>query len=115
MASVGKVSIYSSQALTATTTSSAMSMDQRWQKLFGYIKCTALGAGTSLAVKIQHSPDGTNWFDWVSFTALVAAGSEIKYPTLDIVAPQIRVVATFTGGTTTGTVTVELFYDPFKG
>lgn len=120
MASSNRVNLIDpTTGLTATTTGAATSMGPRTKKFVGYVAVTALGAGTTLTPKIQHSPDGTNWFDLVSFTALVATGSELKYENNFTVAnspvlSQVRGVCTFAGGTTTGTVRLDLWFDEDK-
>lgn len=96
-------------ALTGNNTSDAVSLDNADTDFIAYIAATAVGVGTSLVVKIQHSADGINWFDvaGATFTALTAAGSELKIPTSNLLG-QVRTVATFTGGATTATLGVSL-------
>ena len=70
---------------------------------------SAVGAGTSLVAKLQHSCDGgTTWFDVASLTALTSSalsqGSNITVGILN----KARIVFTFTGGTTTSTLEVSL-------
>jgi hypothetical protein len=102
--------IVSSGAKTATTTGAEVSFHQPQSPppYICSIIASAVGAGTSLVVKIQHSPDnGTTWFDVVSFTAVTAAGSELKTVTTPIL-PLVRTLHTFTGGTTTSTDVVAI-------
>lgn len=124
MATTAKVILMNAQAVTGNftsdTTAGAKSIDARVQNFAAFVKASAVGAGTSLALKIQHSPDGgTTWFDLVSFTALTAAGSEVKYHSQFATAncevfATLRASGTFTGGTTTATLQVELLFDPGK-
>jgi hypothetical protein len=70
---------------------------------------SAVGAGTSLVLKLQHSPDGgTTWFDVDSLTAVtpsaLAQGKAINTGLL----PKVRVDYAFTGGTTTSTLVIAL-------
>ena len=71
---------------------------------------SALGAGTSLVVKLQHSADGTTWFDLGSaFAAQTTTGAKAIDLAVNVL-PQIRAVFTFTGGTTTCTSSIDLWY-----
>ena len=70
---------------------------------------SAVGAGTSLVAKLQHSCDGgTTWFDVASLTALTSSalsqGSNITVGILN----KARINFDFTGGTTTATLVVAL-------
>lgn len=73
-----------------------------------FLNLSAIGGGTSLVVKLQHSPDGVNWIDLVTFAAKTAVGVEAVAIT-GPVFPNLRVFPTFTGGTLTGTAEVSLF------
>lgn len=73
-----------------------------------FLKVSALGAGTALVMKIQHSPDnGVTWLDLVTFASKNAIGTEM----ISVAGgffPTLRVLPTFTGGTTTATVEISL-------
>jgi hypothetical protein len=63
----------------------------------------ALDGGTtpSVAVKIQHSPDGTTWTDLITFTTKSAPGSQrITLPSTTTVNTQVQAVWTLTGSPT---------------
>jgi hypothetical protein len=115
MASSSRLSLVNG-ALTATTTGDPVSLSGCSKKFVGYIYASAVGAGTTVTGKIQHSPDKTNWFDLVTFTALVAVGSELKpesaFATANMpVLPNIRSVVTLAGGALTTTVRIDLYFD----
>lgn len=56
------------------------------------------GTSPSLAMKIQHSPDGTTWTDLVTFDAATAAGSQrVVLPSTTTVNEQVRANWTITG------------------
>jgi len=116
MASVQKKKVLDAQAFTADGNGSAVSVDGKTENFIAFLNISALGAGTSLVVTLQHSPNGTNWFTLVAFTAAVAVGVESKdqaqFATpFQNVYPNLRANLDFTGGVTTGTVTLEIFYD----
>lgn len=110
MSLIDKVSIQSG-SLTATTTGSSVTFARpKCPPPYGAVlTLSAIGAGTSLVVKIQHSADNTNWFDLATFAAKTATGSELINVTVAVL-PYLRSVHTFTGGTTTCTSTVDLWH-----
>lgn len=55
------------------------------------------GSG-NLDVKVQGSPNGEDWFDWVSFTQLVDASGTEEIPAPSAPWPWLRTVRTV-GGT----------------
>ena len=109
MASVNKLQL-SSGAISGDTYGTAYSLEGLQVDFVGLLKITALGAGTSLVVKIQVSPDNATWTDWISFTAATATGSEVIRATT-FGMTYARAFFDFTGGTTTCTATVDLYYD----
>lgn len=67
--------------------------------LWGIVHCWVLGA-TSVDLKVQSSPNGTNtWSDRLTFTSLTAIGAEIKTNTDTITDTFWRLAYTTTGGT----------------
>lgn len=106
MASVNK-KVLSNTALTGTATSGVTAIENMHVDLVFTINCTALGAGTSMVAKVQHSNDGALWFDLITFTALTNTGSELKVPTVPALG-QLRTVQTFTGGATTSTAVITM-------
>lgn len=70
---------------------------------------SAVGAGTSLAIKLQHSPDGgTTWFDVDSLTAVTPVATSQGKAINTGLLPKVRVDYAFTGGTTTATLVIAL-------
>lgn len=72
---------------------------------------SAVGAGTSLVVKLQHSPDGgTTWFDVASgaLTAVTPGSPAQGLAIQSGLLPVVRVNYDFTGGTTTATLDVAI-------
>lgn len=70
---------------------------------------SAVGAGTSLVLTIEHSPDnGVTWLTVVALTALVPATLVQSAVITTPILPLVRVRRTFTGGTTTATGVVAI-------
>lgn len=75
----------------------------------GTVVVSALGAGTTLTLKIQHSPDGgTSWIDLAAFSAITGTGA-FKIAVSDPVLPKVRATWSFSGGTTTATIDCALW------
>lgn len=109
MAAVQKVLIHSA-AVSGTTNGSAVSLEGIQTDFVGFLDVSAIGAGTTATVKIERSPNGSDWFDWITFTGASAIGKQIK----DATAPGLsyaRMSVSFVGGTTTATILVSLHYD----
>lgn len=59
------------------------------------------GTSPSVAVKIQHSPDGTTWTDLFTFTTATALGSQrITLPSTTTINAQVKATWTLTGSPT---------------
>lgn len=102
-------------ALTNNSTSDEHVLEIGSDKFLATIDATSVNVATTVAAKIQHSHDGTNWFDLVSFTNIAgAAGHEVKQIT-DSVLPRVRSVVTLSGATKAATVTVVLWFDKRRG
>ena len=120
MAAIGKKVLLDGTALTATKTGDAVSMPNNADQLIAFIKTANTHASTTVAGKVQHSPNGTDWFDLVTFTSIVGTDtSEVKLPVIDTVTVdkclvQVRGVATLSGATQESDVTIELYFDPKK-
>lgn len=115
MASTYKLPILS-EALTASKTSDSVSLGPDSINFIAYLKVTANNGSTTVASKLEHSPDKINWFPLCTFTNIVnTTGSEIVYqlaPNFQVpsVLPNIRAVVTLTG--VSATVDISLWYDP---
>lgn len=111
MASIMNEYLQPSTALTADSTSAAFLLTQNTENFIGTIIATNVNAATTIAAKIQHSPNGSNWFDLVTFTNIVGvAGSEVKQIT-DSVLPYVRSVVDLSGATQAATVEIKLWFD----
>ena len=110
-----KLSFLSAQALTASNTSDIKIEDHYIESIKALIIVPTRHADTALAAKIQHSPDGLNWFDYCTFTPMIA-GSGAQSEVIHINDGSIhnfqflRSVVTLSGANTTATVTLELHY-----
>jgi hypothetical protein len=100
-----EVTILDSAARTATGTGDAAPGFAMAEKLGAAVVCSARsGTNPTLDVILQHSPDGTNWFDLITFTQLTAAGSEYKVvseeqgSTVQVIGDRLRAKYTL-GGT----------------
>lgn len=111
MASEKSVSLQNGQLLT-TTNGAAVDLPGKTKDLIAWLNVTAINGATTLDVKIQHSPDKTNWYDLGSaFTQLVGVtGNELVRIT-DSSFQFVRMVATLAGATQDATLSVQLFHD----
>lgn len=111
MASVSRIELLPSTALTATNTADAKVLEIGSVNFIGWLKATGVNGATTVAAKIQHSANGTDWVDLVSFTSLVGVnGFESKQIT-DNVLLYVRSVVTLSGATQAATVLVSLYHD----
>jgi hypothetical protein len=112
MASTQKQNLVSKTAANADLTGSVSILPPKAGALIGVIKVSNIHAATTVSGKIQHSPDGTAWFDLLSFTAIAgAAGSEAKAVSSPVFE-RVRAVATVAGATQLADVTIDLYCDP---
>lgn len=109
MASVNKLTL-SSDAISGDTNGSSYTLEGLQVDFAGLLNVSALGAGTSLVVKIQVSPDNSTWIDWITFAAKVATGAEVVRATT-FGMTYVRAVFAFTGGTKTCIASVDLYFD----
>jgi hypothetical protein len=118
MASVGKAVAQSGAISGGSGTSAVLSLEQFVTDLIPTVQVSALGAGTTLAVTFQHSPEGTYWKDVVALqnvsggTTLAVAGILLKeLANTSPVYGNVRFSWTLTGGTTTATAIFSVYYD----
>jgi len=110
---ITKTVFNSAEVLAATSNSSTAYIQQTSNNLVASYVATAVNGATTVDCKIQHSPDGTNWYDHTTFTQLVGSdGDEVIQidKTTDPFLPYMRSVVTLAGGTKAATITCELFY-----
>lgn len=113
MASVAN-EILINEDLTASANGDSVTLDLRSKAFIGTIDASSVNAATTVAGKIQHSPDKTNWTDAISFTDIVGSDSnEVKQITVNLL-PYVRAVVTLTGATQIASVKILLWFDQEK-
>lgn len=112
MASVIQKKVYPSTALTAASTNGeGVGLDAKVGQFVGFLTVSAINAATTATVKIQDSPDKTNWTDVITFAAVAGAvGFEKKDITAKLL-PYVRAVITLAGVTKAATVEVSIYHD----
>lgn len=118
MASVNKAVAYTGAISGASGITSALSLEALATDLIPTVQVSALGAGTALAVTMQHSPEGTYWKD-VSALQTVSGGGSLaavgvllkELANTSPVYGNVRFSWTLTGGTTTATAVFSVYYD----
>lgn len=113
MASVYRVELLSTTALTAVNNGTAKVLEAHSDKFVGWLNVSVNDGATTVAAKIQHSADGTNWEDLASFTNVVNVTSTEAIQIALAVLPHVRSVVTPTG-TPAATVAVALYHDKVK-
>lgn len=104
MAKHKRAVLYSEEAVAATDTGDAVPGFGQMTKFAASVVATNYSGDLNITPKIQHSFDGTNWIDLVSFTALAGNSVETKFvsefiSTAVVIGSQLRVVATANSGT----------------
>lgn len=108
MASIQKLTLLQSQTLTVDTTSDIQATENGMVDLVGVLVMSAVvGAAPTVDVKIEHSIDGSNWFDLCTFAQLTTTGKEYKHITIPALS-QVRAVVDLGGTITSATLKVEL-------
>ena len=114
MASSNNVMFIQDEALTAdSNVGSKKKLHNESSGFVGWIKAVDTNAATTVAAKVEHSPDGVSWFDAFSFTNIVGTDSEELIQVNDDsvhLLPFVRSSVTLTGVTKESTVTVGLFF-----
>ena len=118
MASVNKLVVFNGSLSGASGNTAAVSLESLTEGFIPTIQVSALGAGTALAAKLQHSPDGVYWKDLATLET-VSGGGSLAAPGIllkDIAVTQavygnVRFTWTLTGGTTTATAIFSVYYD----
>lgn len=109
MGSNGK-QVLMSETLSATKVGSSFNLVGRSQEHVAFLKAENVNGATTVTGKIEHSPNGVDWFDLASFTALVGvAGSEVVNITAGVL-PNIRANVTLAGATQAADLTVEIYF-----
>lgn len=101
MASIEKRELLSAD-VSGGATGSTFELDKE-NNFIGFLKVSAYTSGT-IDVRIQHSPNNSDWFDLVNFSDLVATGSEA----VNITSNVFKYVRAVELGSGVGTVLCEL-------
>jgi hypothetical protein len=110
MASNGSQVLMDNETLSATTVGNSFNLVGRSQEHVAFIKAENVNGATTVAGKVEHSPDGTNWFDLATFGNIVGtSGSEVVNLTVGVL-PNVRANVTLSGATQAADVTVSVFY-----
>lgn len=112
MASVGRLALLESTALTATTTGDSKSTELHQTDFLGWLNVSANDGSTTVDVDIEHSPDGQNWVVAASFTQLVNVTGREAISIAKLMS-HVRAVVTL-AGTPSATVEVLLLLDKRK-
>jgi hypothetical protein len=109
MASVNQIVLLDG-AVSGNTDTSAVSLEGLQTDFVATVNASAVGAGTSLAITVQRSVNGSDWHTWGAFSAITGTGIQIVNLTVAGLS-YVRLSLVFTGGTTTATAKVVLSYD----
>lgn len=119
MASTHRSNLLNQVALSATTTAGdAASLPPRARNNIGYLVVANANGATTVAAKIQHSPDGVNgWSDYITFTVTSAgaAANEVKLPSSQPLLPYVRAHVVLGGATKLADVIVDLYSETYAG
>jgi hypothetical protein len=111
MASISKSQLIK-QAVTASVIGDAVTVNSKTKSFVGFLKVSSYVSGTFTA-KIEHSPNGVDWFTFASFTAASAANIQLSYPAQDVCLNYVRANIT-AASTPNATLEVDLFFDEYR-
>ena len=118
MSSVNKALVYSGSISGASGATAAIGLEALTTDFIPTVQVSALGAGTALAVTLQHSPEGTYWDDVATLETAAGAGSLSavgillkQLPNTTPLYGNVRFSWTLTAGTTTATAIFSVYYD----
>lgn len=109
MASVSKYAVTLGALSGASGSADKISLEQFTVDHVLALQVSALGAGTTLAISVKSSPDGTNFAEIATLAGVVTTG--LKLITVPAPLSFVRVDWTLTGGVQTATVSGALCYD----
>lgn len=119
MASTQRASLLNVTGLAAASTDGEkQSLPTRARNHIGYLVVANPNGATTVAAKIQHSPDGINaWTDLITFTTTGAGVSakEVIVPTSDRLLPYVRAQVVLGGATKLADVSVDLYVENYAG
>lgn len=111
----GAQNILSAYNFTSVITGSGLpanpgiKLDERFVPTMAWISTTWV-AGSTLDIILQHSPDGTTWYDAQTFTQVTtAAGNEVKILSVPLFRYVRAKATTTTGGSVNYTTTLQLW------
>lgn len=107
MASVGNRNFFNKKTLTANEIGVAPNLQEGASGFIALLKLEN-AAGASVGGTLEHSPDGTNWIVFHTFTGLAADGVEVAEITASLF-PRVRANLTASGSSD---VTCQLWFDP---
>lgn len=108
----GKTTIYSANVSGVVTGSTTTSVKPHPKFVAGkayLITDYVSGTATTLDVTLQHSPDGTNWFDVGSFTQATTSDTSDDFQITSALYSNVRAKITTTGTSPNYNVTVEIW------
>ena len=108
MASVQRLQLFAGN-ISGTTAGDTKTLEGLQTDFVGVLDLSAISA-TNVVVKIQRSHNGSDWFDWITFSTLTATGKEAKDATVPALS-YVRAQCVATGGAATGTAAVTLHFD----
>ena len=117
MASVQRLVLQTGAISGASGQTSPVSLEAYVTDVIGSVACSAAGF-TTFDTYLQHSPDGTTWFDVVQLAkpgggSLAATGAMIASTTSPILG-KVRMRWALTGGAQTATADFVVYYDKRK-
>lgn len=108
MASVGKIVLDDARTVTATASSDAKNVENPFNEFVAFLKAENTAGGTSIAVSIEHSPNGVDWLSVGSFASPVTANGSQELQITKNLFPRVRARYVFTSGSSD--LTCELYY-----
>jgi hypothetical protein len=114
MASDQKKNLITVLAASSNPVSAQLNMAPRSHQLIAHIVAANVNAATTIAAKIQHSPDKIHWYDYITFTNIVGAAGFQALPTTSrdlAVFAYVQAVVVLTGATKLADITVDIWYE----
>jgi hypothetical protein len=98
------------ESLTASADGDSFNLPGRGDSHIAFLKAENVNGATTVNAKIQHSPNGVDWFDLASFAALAGVnGSEVVNITAHVL-PQLRASVTLVGATQEADALIEIYF-----
>lgn len=109
MASNGQ-QVLMNEALTATEVGESFNLPGRTDAHIATLIATGVNGATTVTAKIEHSPDGSNWFDLANFAGLAGVDGTELINVTNGVLPNVRANVTLAGAAQAATVKVSINY-----